>query len=97
VAGSSETTILTYTVPALTTVYIAGANMSGSAAYKFRIKLNGTTFWTGRSTVATGQSQAAFGDGSPVATAAQVVTITAHHDEVAAQTCEVALYGYTTT
>lgn len=92
VVGSVETTILSYTPPA--NVYVDGVSASGSAAYKFRIKVNGVTKWTGRSTAATGMAELALGRGAMAVAAGVSVTVTAHHELPAPQTAEVTLFGH---
>lgn len=95
VASTTETTILSYTVPVSTTFYIQGLVATGSAAFRFRIKVDGVTKLTDRTSAADRTSRTTLGDGGFSATAGQVVIITAYHEEVANQTAEVALVGYT--
>lgn len=95
VVSTTETIILTYTVPASTTFFIQGLIATGSAAFRFRIKVDGTTKLTDRTSAADRTSRTTLGDGGFSATAAQVVTVTAYHEELLNQLAEVALVGYT--
>jgi hypothetical protein len=95
VVSTTDTTILTYTVPAATTAYIQGFHGSSNAAGRFTLKVAGTTVCVSRSSAADRNVDTHFSSGVLSATAGQIVTILFYHEETVNQIAQVNLFGYT--
>jgi hypothetical protein len=96
VVSTTETTVLTYTVPATKTINIQGFSCTGTATGRFKLKVAGTTKSVLRTSAASRSERVYWGKGVIQATAGIAVIITAYHEEIPNQTMEVALYGYLT-
>lgn len=96
VASSTETTVLTYTVGAGQTANIQGFLVTGTAAGRWKLKIDGTVKAVARTTAAEGAQMINFGWGTVSAATTLDVTITAYHSETANQTMSANVFGYLT-
>lgn len=93
VISTSETTVVSYTATAVLTV-IQGVLVTGQAAGRFKLKVDGVTKTIVRTTAAKTTEQFQFEDGIITATAGQVILITGFHELIANQALAGNLFGY---
>jgi hypothetical protein len=94
VPTNSETTVVTYTVPASTSFYFIGLVTSGNANALFRLKVNGSTVLAGRTTVSNLSWSLSYSYSPIVALDSDVVTITVIHQAGVACDFEATIMGY---
>lgn len=93
VVDSLETDIVTYTVPALATAQIFGLSATGSADWFFKLKINGTTVYSGRTQWTQRNLQQLYNNGEITASAGDVIKITVKHLELLNQSFYASLFG----
>jgi len=91
VASSTETTIVTYTVPLLGTFNLNKVHASGTADGLFRLKKNAVTIATRRNNWT--ERNITFDYGSLFFSASDVITLTVVHNELAVQDFSGEIYG----
>jgi hypothetical protein len=95
VATTSETTIVSLVAAA--NMFLQIMIVTGSATGRFKVKINGTTQLTIRTSAADRTKEIDLDTSGIAVTSGQTITITAFHEETAAQSMECFIGGYTTT
>jgi hypothetical protein len=93
VVSTVETTVLTFT-PGVRT-FISGGSFGGSAQFRFKVKLAGVTKSVVRTSAAIPTQHPHWPEGAIDVAAGVAVTVTAFHEEIANQTAQITLLGYT--
>jgi hypothetical protein len=93
VVSTTETTILTYTVPGGSTFKIQGFRVSGTATGLFKLKVNGAIKGIARTSASDRVEVVDFGKGYISAATGLDVVVTAYHEETANQSMDANVFG----
>jgi len=96
IASETETTVVTYAVPAGKTLNIQGFLGTGTSTGRFRLFLDAVVEGILRTSTAERSTSVDYGRGVIQATTGTTVTIKAYHEETANQTFQGNLFGYLT-
>lgn len=94
VVSTVDSVVLTYTVPLNVTANIQGMVVTGQAAGRFKLKLNGVTKSIVRTTAAKTTELVDFEDGPIVGVAGDVFTVVGYHEEIPNLALAANLFGY---
>jgi len=91
---NTETTVVSYTVPAGHTVYVNGLRGSGDTCGEFYVKIDGSTIGYGRTTASTPTCASDYLQAPKAAMAGQTITITCiTYENAATHTMRASLLG----
>lgn len=93
VVTTTDTQLVSYTVPAGQTANIAGFSGTGGATGRFTLKIDGTAKAVIRTSAAKRSETAYFGGGVISAAAGEEITVTGYHEETPNQTLEANVFG----